>query len=198
MISFIKGTVHNIAENTIIIENNNIGYKIYVANKVCSDVYKGQDIYIHTYMNVKEDGMFLYGFLHIAELEVFEKLITISGVGPKSAISLLDAMPPSDIIRAIISSDIAVLCNGQGIGKKTAQRIVLELKDKLDIADAIPFLDENSINNIEKTENMSETMEALSTLGFGRQEILKALSEIEDKDIPTSKAISLALKKLGS
>lgn len=122
-------------------------------------------------------------------------LITVSGVGPKGAISLLNVMNPKEIISAIITSDIKTLSSGQGIGKKIAQRIALELKDKVDILDAID-IEPKIVEDIEENDTTKETLEALVTLGFTKQEILKAISSIEDKNIPVDKMIGLCLKKL--
>ena len=146
-------------------------------------------------MNVKEGDISLFGFLTLEELQLFERLITVSGVGPKGAIALLNIMSPQEIISAIITSDIKALSSGQGIGKKIAQRIALELKDKVDIIDAIN-IEPQVAQDIEQDDNTRETLEALVALGFTKQEILKAINNIEDKNIPVDKMISLCLKKL--
>ena len=125
--------------------------------------------------------------------DFFEKLITVSGVGPKGAIALLNIMTVEELILAIISSDIKALSKGQGIGQKMAQRIVLELKDKVDIKEVLDTNEESVYINYE-----AEVIEALSSLGFTRSEILKALKDIEDKHMPIEKMISLCLKKLSS
>ena len=146
-------------------------------------------------MNIKEGEISLFGFLTLEEVQLFEMLITVSGVGPKGAISLLNVMNPKEIISAIITSDIKTLSSGQGIGKKIAQRIALELKDKVDILDAID-IEPKIVEDIEENDTTKETLEALVTLGFTKQEILKAISSIEDKNIPVDKMIGLCLKKL--
>ena len=196
MISFIKGNIEILKEGLIIIENNGIGYKINVSEKLYTYLCKNtKDIKLYTFMNVKEGDISLFGFLSLEELELFERLITVSGVGPKGAISLLNVLSPQEIISAIITSDIKTLSSGQGIGKKIAQRIALELKDKVDIIDAINITPQLA-NDIEEDEETKETLEALSALGFTKQEILKALNDIEDKNMPVNKMISLCLKKL--
>ena len=183
MISFIKGNIEILKENFLIIENNGIGYKINISGK------------LYTFMNVKEGDISLFGFLTLEELQLFEKLITVSGVGPKGAIALLNIMSPQEIISAIITSDIKVLSSGQGIGKKIAQRIALELKDKVDIIDAINT-EPQITENIEENDNTKETLDALISLGFTKLEILKAINSIEDKNLPVDKMIGLCLKKL--
>ena len=146
-------------------------------------------------MNVKEGEISLFGFLTLEELQLFEMLITVSGVGPKGSMALLNVMSPKEIVSAIITSDIKVLSSGQGIGKKIAQRIALELKDKVDILDTMG-IETKTVKDIEENNTTKETLEALVTLGFTKQEILKAISSIEDKNIPVDKMIGLCLKKL--
>ncbi len=198
MISFIKGDIEILKEGLIIIENNGIGYKINVSENLYAYLCKNRkDIKLYTYMNVKEGDISLYGFLDLEELSLFERLITVSGVGPKGAIALLSVMSVREIISAIITSDIKALSSGQGIGKKIAQRIALELKDKVDIEEAINMdIDMQTVDSIEEDGATKETLEALVALGFTKQEILKAISSIDDKNIPVDKMISLCLKKL--
>lgn len=198
MISFIKGNIEILKEGLIIIENNGIGYKVNVSHNLYAYLCKNRnDIKLYTYMNIKEGDISLFGFLDLEELSLFERLITVSGVGPKGAIALLSVMSVKEIISAIITSDIKALSSGQGIGKKIAQRIALELKDKVDIEEAISMdIDIKTIDSIEEDGTTKETLEALIVLGFTKQEILKAISSIEDKNIPVDKMISLCLKKL--
>lgn len=196
MISFIKGNVEVLKDGIILIENNGIGYKVNVSER--SYVYlckNNQNVKIYTFMNVKEEEISLFGFLTLEELQLFEMLITVSGVGPKGSMALLNVMSPKEIVSAIITSDIKVLSSGQGIGKKIAQRIALELKDKVDILDTMG-IETKTVKDIEENNTTKETLEALVTLGFTKQEILKAISSIEDKNIPVDKMIGLCLKKL--
>lgn len=196
MISFIKGDVDTLKEDIAIIENNGIGYKVNISNRLYEYLSKNkQNVKIYTFTNVKEDDISLFGFLNIEELSIFEKLITVSGVGPKGALSLLSVMTPQNIMSAIITSDIKALSSGQGIGKKIAQRIALELKDKVDITDTIGISYEQ-IENIEQDDTTKEAIQALEVLGFTKQEILKAISSLDDKNISSDKMISLCLKKM--
>lgn len=196
MISFIKGNIEILKDGLVIIENNGIGYKVNVSEKLYNYLYENRhNVKIYTFMNVKDDNISLFGFLTLEELQLFEKLITVSGVGPKGAISLLNVISPKDIISAIITSDIKTLSSGQGIGKKIAQRIVLELKDKVDIVEAIN-MNTQIVNDIEEDNTTKEVLEALVVLGFTPNEILKAINSIEDKNISVNKMISLCLKKL--
>lgn len=211
MISFIKGTIEILKNDFIILENNGIGYKIFVSQNTLSYLNtnnnnNNNNLKLFTYTHFTQDNLSLFGFLTIEELEIFQKLITVSGVGVKSAISLLGSLSPNDIITAILSGDIKTLCLGQGIGKKGAERIILELKDKLDIADIFNKDDDYNSNTIislvGNQENINETIEALVSLGFSKSEVLKAISsinsDISNIDLESSKLIALCLKKLSS
>lgn len=199
MISYIKGELEYVGENYIIIDNNGIGYNIQVSPLTLSRLtQKGSQVKIYTHMNVKEDELSLFGFMGMEELDMFHRLITVSGVGPKGALSILSAISPSQVALAIITDDVKSLCSGQGIGKKTAQRIVLELKDKIKTAEA---LTDNSIPNITEginieTGEQQEAIEGLLALGFGRSEAVTAVNKIEDKDIGAGELIREALKIL--
>lgn len=195
MISFIKGYAEIFKENIVLIENNGIGYKIFVTETVLNSINKNSgEMKIYTYMNVKEDEISLFGFLNVSELDIFQKLISVSGVGPKGAISLLNSMSPSEIALAIITSDIKALSKGQGIGKKTAERITLELKDKIETTDAMG-INKEDFAQAENDENKIEAIEALISLGFSRSEVVSAINKIKE-DLPSDKLISKALKSL--
>lgn len=197
MIGFINGIAQILKDNFIIIENNGIGYKIFATQKVLKYIqFDSKKIKIYTFMNVNENEISLFGFFDLDELNIFEKLITVSGVGAKSAISLINSSSPNEIALAIITSDIKQLSKGQGIGKKTAERIVLELKDKIETTDAI-CINNQSINNIQNDENKLDAIEALIALGFSKMDVVSAINKIKD-DLPTEKIISLALKNLSS
>lgn len=200
MISYIKGSFEYIGEGFVIIENNSIGYNIQVTASTQAKLSKiKNEVKVFTYMNVKEDEISLFGFLSMEELKMFSLLITVSGVGPKGALSLLDALSPYKIALAIITSDIKVLSSGQGIGKKIAQRIALELKDKVNSEDAMDLPNVDVIEN-ENADNSdaNEAVEALIALGFGKGEAVKAVSSIYTEGMDSSKAISLALKAINS
>lgn len=199
MISYIKGCAADITENSLIIETYGIGYNIYMPDTSLSAIIKGDEIKIFTYMNVKEDGISLYGFKTREELNMFNLLISVTGVGPKAGLMLLSALTPSQISLAVLTNDTNALTKAQGIGKKMAARIVLELTDKLKTADAItPQLAgaQQSIDYISASGAKQDAAEALITLGFSRSEVLKAVTEIPDADMPAEQIIKAALKKL--
>lgn len=198
MIEFIKGKVAYKGEDFIVLENGGIGYKIFVSAETLLNV--GYDeIKVYIYMNVSETGIALYGFMTGEELKLFYKLITVSGVGPKSAIGLLSVLSPSQIIFAIVAEDVKTIAMGQGIGKKTAQRIILELHDK--VSGEGDFLGEAALSDIaaggsSSSGEKAEAIEALAALGFGRSEASKAVSAVYVSGMTTEETIKLGLKAL--
>lgn len=195
MIGFIKGNIENISEGSIIIENNGIGYGINVSSATAGKLKTNAEAKIYTYMAVREDEIALYGFMDREELNMFNMLIGVTGVGPKSALSLLGAMRPSQLAAAIITDDIKALCSGQGIGKKSAQRIVLELKDKISNEQAVK---DSSVIKAAVFESpaRNEAMEGLMALGFTHSEANKAITQIYDENMTSSQLISKALRAL--
>lgn len=196
MLSYLKGTLECILHDYIVIEVNNIGYQVFVSSYTISQLPQiGNGIKIHTYMSVREDAILLYGFLDINELDMFNMLITVSGIGPKAALAILSTIRPADISTAIIIEDINSLSKAQGIGKKTAQRIILDLKDKLKINTRF----QNDILDLDsKTSNSSkqEAIEALISLGYSQMEATKAVIDIYQEELSIEDIIKSALKKM--
>ena len=182
MISYIKGEILYNNGDSLVVENNGIGYEIIVpafsAQKLCAQ--KGI-VTVFTYMSVREDGITLFGFASREEKNIYEKLISVSGIGPKAAVSILSVLTTSQLITAIVSGDAAALSRAPGIGKKTAQRVILELKDKIvneDITEA--FAMDNDIvltDGITINDDRSEAVEALTSLGYTRSEAVKCWFE---------------------
>ena len=192
MYAYIKGEIVKITKDYLIIENNSIGYKIYMSErslKLFEEMQK--DIIIHTYQNVKEDEISLYGFKTVEEKTVFEKLITVTGIGVKSAINILSKIEPSDFVLAVIMSDLVKLNSLPGVGKKTAQRIVLELQDKLKTEDAVGA----KTLIINKSEVYEELVSALQILGYTTKEIQKIEGKVEG-ELSIEEALKKALKIL--
>ncbi|MDE6635564.1 MAG: Holliday junction branch migration protein RuvA, partial [Lachnospiraceae bacterium] len=149
MIAYIKGRLSMIMENEIIVENNGIGFNIMVpASLINEHPNTGSEVFIHTYMNVREDAMQLFGFLDRDDLMMFGKLITVNGVGPKGALGILSALSPDDLRFAILSEDVKAIAKAPGIGAKTASKLILELKDKVDLDEAF----EKKLSNVQKRE----------------------------------------------
>jgi len=200
MISYIKGKLEYISEKFIIVENNGIGYNINVSEKTMNALKAiNGDVKVFTYMNIKEDEISLYGFIEKEEVDFFNMLISVSGIGPKSALSILDVLTVNEIINAIINNDIKTLCRGYGIGNKAAQRIALELKDKVKNYDMLLNDNQNSAENVvSDTKIKKEAVEALIILGFSKNEALKAISSIETNNKTVDEIIKSALKTLST
>jgi Holliday junction DNA helicase RuvA len=193
LIAYIKGRVEAVCENYIVVEAMGIGYQVFVTKTMLSRVKKSAEIIVHTYMNVKEDSVSLFGFKDTEELEMFHMLTAVPGVGPKVAMAVLDSLTPDDIRRAVLTDDYERFAKAQGVGKKTAQIIVLRLKDKLGktaFPEAVAggFLENSSISG--------DAVEALAALGYNRSDALKAVLETALPDMTTQQIIKTALKKL--
>ena len=193
MISYVKGTVAYIGNDCIVVDNNGIGYNIQVSSSTASAVVMEKGVQIYTYMNVKENELSLFGFLTKEELNMFNLLISVNGVGPKSAVAMLGAVSPSQLALAIATEDIKALSVGQGIGKKIAQRIALELKDKVG-ADTIT----TGVELVQKvdvaTGERAEALSALMALGFTKNEAENAIKAVFVNGMATEEIISKALK----
>ncbi|MCY6958587.1 Holliday junction branch migration protein RuvA [Clostridium brassicae] len=176
MYEYMKGKYVGIKKEYIIIENNNIAYKIYTSGSTMSQMpNKSEEVKLYIEQIVREDFIGLYGFLTEEEREMFNLLLTINGVGAKAALSLLSISSVNNLKISIVSSDYGMLTKAPGIGKKIAQRIILELKDKIAIADE--QLDEENLVNISDSieKNLAEALQALISLGFSEKEAKAAL-----------------------
>lgn len=208
MINFIKGTIVHSANSQIVVENNGIGYLIYVSAVTLSRLPQdGTEVTIFTNMQVREDNISLFGFLSQPELNLFNQLVTVSGVGAKVATNILSYLPPEELITAILSEDVESLTRCAGVGKKTAQRIVLELKDKMnkfyDDITTITALSKGSdeTSNLPVTGSSlpkTEALAALLSLGYTRTEAMKALDSIDTSNLKTEEILKNALKKLAT
>lgn len=200
MISYIKGKIEYSEGDIIVVENNGIGYEITVptfsAQKLLSQ--KGEVI-VYTYMSVREDGISLFGFASKEERMLYQKLISVSGIGPKAAVSILSVMTPAELITAIVSSDAVAISKAQGIGKKTAQRVILDLKDKIGNGDIEDIFDIGSgmvLSMVPADDDRSEAVEALISLGYTRSEAVKAVSKVYNEGMDVQKLLSAALKEI--
>ncbi len=192
MISFIRGKVQDLDDDTICIDVNGIGYSVFSSADAISKAVPGETIKLYTKMMVREDSMSLYGFAQKDELRLFEKLITVSRVGPKVALGILSSMPPARFAALVTGGNVEELTHIPGIGKKTGERIILELKDKLDT-----FVEDSMQRPV--SDNRKEAMEALIALGFSAAGVRRALSEIDENEASdTAQLIKLCLKILKS
>jgi len=198
MYAYINRKIADKANNYVVIDNNGIGYKIYMSPTAIGKLPDvGENQKIHTYYYVREDNISLYGFLSNEELRMFELLLSVSGIGAKSAIQILSAITPSSFALAVISNDVSKIVKIPGIGKKTAERMILELKDKLKTEQAISKTEEVKVA-IYEDEKDSEAITALQVLGYTRKEIEKALEKIEIQNLSVEEIIRSALKTLGN
>lgn len=196
MYEYIKGIYKGVNKDYIVVENNGIGYKINTSGSTIAKTPKvGENIVLYLQQIVREDFIGLYGFLTKEELSMFNLLLTINGIGARAALSILSISDVNNLKYAIISEDEKNLVRAPGIGKKTAQRIILELKDKIDVGELTNS--EDDIDNINVTQNTSEVLEALIALGYSEKEGNKALASIDKtKESSTEDMIKKALKFL--
>ena len=196
MFAYIKGSLEQKSNNYVVIDVGGIGYKIFMATKAIETLGEiGKVVKVHTHYYVREDNISLYGFNTIEELRMFELLLQVSGIGAKSAIAMLSEISPSSFALAVISDDISQLVKIPGIGKKTAARIVLELKDKLKTEEAITKTEEVKLS-ITNEEETSEAIAALQVLGYTKREIEKALENVDTKNLQLEEIIKQGLKNL--
>ena len=193
MIAYIKGIVTEKNINTVVVECGGIGYDIFATGRDIDKLSKGGEVLIHTYLRISEDAHTLYGFLNKDDMDMFKKLISVSGVGPKAALSIMSILSGFDLKMAIVSEDYKAISAAVGVGVKIAKKIILELKEKVDI-DGITFaeVDNNGVSSV-----ASEVVEALVSLGYSSSEAYKAVKDIEVKDGDTTEdVLKLALKKI--
>jgi len=176
MIGYIKGTVEYMDAERIILEANNVGFRILVPQSYQGvRVHLGDEVQIFTFMSVREDDITLFGFLTQEELEVYKLLLTVSGIGPKAALGVLSYLEPDALRLAVLTDDDKTIAKAPGIGKKTAQKIILELKDKFDLEDVIKQESETFTVETTDTEAISDAVQALVSLGYSNSDSLKAV-----------------------
>jgi Holliday junction DNA helicase RuvA len=196
MYAYIKGTLEIKSTDYVVIETNEIGYKIFMSETAIDKLGDvGSKVKVYTYLKVREDDMSLYGFNTNEELRMFELLLSVSGVGAKSAIVILSNITPSSFALAVITDDVGKLKKLPGIGPKTAQRIILELKDKLKAVEDTnkEELEEMLLKSEDDGEKISEALSALQVLGYTRKEIEKAFEKFDKKDLSVEEIIKKGL-----
>jgi Holliday junction DNA helicase RuvA len=197
LISYVKGDLEYIGEEWIIVEANGIGYQIWISGSTISRLpVRGNEVRIYTHLHVREDVMMLYGFMTLEELQMFEMLIAVSGIGPKGALGILSTIAPTDLMLAVIAEDIKTLSKAPGIGKKTAQRMILDLKDKIKALDPVA-VDEQSVIST-NSSIIEEAISALVALGYGKTEAAKVVRINASEEMSVEQMIKLALKKLST
>lgn len=195
MYSFISGIIDEKTDNYVVINNNGMGYEISCSTNTISALPQcGEKATIYTYFYVSENGIGLYGFLSKDEKRLFLQLISISGIGPKMAMTILSGMSITDLNNAIVSGDSTMLSKIKGLGKKTAERIVLELKDKVDQIDLFNFTTKGEIPN----GNIDESVEVLVGMGLTKYDATKLVRMVVSSGDTTEDIISKALKNMGN
>ena len=201
MIGFLRGEVAFLGLDYCLLDVNGVGYRVFISNYTRGKLHPNEIVKLNTYTSVREDAILLYGFYTEEEYQVFTKLISVSKVGPKAALGILSAMSPDRIVWAIQNKQITLLTNAPGIGKKTAERIILELKDKMadvEIKENPEFNQQSVLMPEPETEvrdDYGDALEALMGLGYTRQEVLKVIKKA-GKLKDTEEIIKFALKEL--
>ncbi len=200
MISYVKGILTEIIEDIIIVETGGIGIEIHVPLTLLGSLpHIGDELKIYTYFKVAEDSMSLYGFETRRDLDMFRQLIAISGIGPKGALAILSALSPDELRMAVLACDAKSISAAQGIGAKTAQRVILELKDKISAEDLLESTGYSNVANTSSQESTasSEAAEALIALGYSGTQALRAIREVEiDSSMDSEAVLKAALKHL--
>lgn len=200
MYSYIKGILTDMETDVVVVEAGGIGYSIHTTGQTFDYLPSvGEEVKLYTYLNVREDAMVLYGFLTKDDLRIFRLLIGVSGIGPKGALAVLSVMTTDDLRFAVLGEDAKAIAKAPGIGAKTAQRLILELKDKFSLEDAF----EQKLAHVEKMEAdgaksaKNEAVQALVALGYSSSEALRAIGDMEiTADTDVEDILKAALKNM--
>lgn len=202
MIAYVKGLVEDIAEDNAVIDVGGIGYNVKISADTAARLPGiGEKVKLYTYTNVREDAIQLFGFLSRNDLEIFKKCITVNGIGPKGALSILSVLDADSLRFAIMSGDVKAIKKAPGIGARTAERLILELKDKIKIDDTLIDREIESTRaanaGVGDSPQKREAVEALVSLGYGQAESVKAVNAIEGIETMDSGAVlKAALKRM--
>jgi Holliday junction DNA helicase RuvA len=185
MIGYLVGTVHTVTEKDLLLLTGGVGYRILAPLPILLAQKEGEPVSLYIHTHVREDAITLYGFATDVELELFERLISVSGIGPKSALAMLSVHSPASVAEAVERSDAALLSHTPGIGKKTAEKIIIELKGKL-----------THLQSAEVNDNILEVRLALEALGYSPKEVHEVISKLDPLEKNTSTLIKQALSLL--
>jgi len=189
MIGYLSGAILSVADKSIILETNGVGYKVFVAPNIITQAVLGSQIELWIYTAVREDAFELFGFENPTTQEIFELLLNVSGIGPKSALGILSVADLGTLVHAIKTENVAYLTQVSGIGKKTAEKIVIELKDKVEKL-SLSF-------DHQESDHMRDVIDALLAMGYHERAIREALKNIDNSHADTSRLIREALQILG-
>ena len=196
VIGFVEGIIEYIDVDKIVVNNNGVGYNVFMPASQIDTLNVDETVRVFTYLNVREDAMQLFGFLTRDDLEVFKLLITVNGIGPKGGLAVLSTITTDDLRVAVISEDAKAISKAPGIGAKTAQKVIIELKDKLNLEDVLePKLDANF--QVNDNNSMSEAVMALVALGYSQADAYRAVKSIDNiEELDVENVIKMALKKI--
>ena len=203
MITYIRGELVSLEEDKAIVDVGGVGYGVFMSAQAMSLLPPaGNEVKLHTYLNVKEDAMQLFGFLTRDDLHVFKLLIGVSGIGPKGGQAILSALTPDELRFAVMAGDVKAISAAPGIGKKTAEKLIVELRDKLSVEDAMEHAASGKDVPVSgqaggNTEIQSEAVQALVALGYGSTEALRAVRQVEaTKDMEVEDLLKQSLKHM--
>ena len=198
MLEYIKGNVSYLAEDRVVVENNGMGCCINTSTNTLSQIHSGEIVTIYVHMHVREDDISLFGFVTREELQAFLLLIGVNGIGPKGALSILSVLTMDELRMAILSDDAKAIAKANGVGVKTAQRVVMELKDKFKLEDV--FEDLSGAADLSEAGNhdmISEVAMALTSLGYSNVEALRAIKKVDNyENLSVEQLLKEALKKI--
>lgn len=198
MIRTIRGKYMMYESGAVVVETSSgIGFRINISDtSSLLTIREGEEVLVYTYLQVKEDGMSLYGFADMEELKLFEQLITVNGVGPKAGLAIMSLGSPNQIKSAIASKDAATISQAQGVGKKTAERVILELCDKVNVLPIDGDEVISAVNVGSLSGEKAEAVVALTTLGYSKREAESAIASVEEEGLSVEGYIKKALKYL--
>lgn len=198
MISYIRGTLAAMERDKVIVDVQGVGYGVFMPERAMGLLPRiGNEVKLHTYLNVREDAMQLFGFLTRDDLAIFKLLIGVSGIGPKGGLGILSQLSADDLRFAVLAGDVKAISATPGIGKKTAEKLIIELKDKLDLDEMLhPSGQVETAGSVDTAVNsvQSEAVQALVALGYGSTESLKAVKKVNLENTTVEEVLKEALK----
>ncbi len=200
MISYIRGELAEFERDKVIVDVGGVGYGIFMPERSMGMLPRaGSEVKIYTYLNVREDAMQLFGFLSRDEVQMFKLLIGVSGIGPKGGLGILSTLSADDLRFAVLSGDTKAICAAPGIGKKTAEKLIIELKDKLDLEDVLERsqggeADPANARDLSVSDIQADAVQALVALGYGSTESMKAVKKAGGEYTSVEELLKAALK----
>ena len=187
MITFLTGEVVSVTDNTLILDVNHIGFRVFISSRDAQRMpRRGEEVTVYTYMSVREDAMNLYGFLSEDDLDIYRRLIQVSGIGPKGGLGILSAMTASELRMAILTDDAKAIAAAPGIGPKTAKKLILEMKDRVDLNETLSrqlgIGQEEEAGTEELEKNKAEAVSIMTALGYSAAEALRAVKRVKVTD----------------